>query len=350
MNKIVKKEWSELQPIWNGLLNANPVATPFQSYEYLSFTGKGKPSHKAPFRLCGVRELNVVLYSDNKPIAIAPMLYKKKKGRTTVYLRGHFTALNQLDFIYADLCYDDFKFLMDGIRKLLGDVSFFFNRIYYLSPTRDYLKQYLPSAEMQTHEGFAIRIPQEYDDWYNSLSKSVCATLRLSRNRITKDEIQCATSFYVGDTIDSDTYEKMLSVYVDRFLVKNNIRLGPLQKLAKMVLRFYVHKEKMMQWIKTTDHSFHVVVYMNNQIAAFASGLLCKNKRMIGSKLAINSDFKRYSPGAVLIRSSIEYLSEQKKSNGITIDLFDMGRGGEGGMAYKRSYGGEPYYNYTFIE
>ena len=350
MHKIVKKEWSELQPIWNELVTANPVATPFQSYEYLSFTKKGKPSHKAPFRLCGVRELNVVLYSDNKPIAIAPMLYKKQKGKTTVYLRGQFTALNQLDFIYADLCYDDFKFLMDGIRDLLGDVSFFFNRIYFLSPTKDYLKQYLPSAEMQKHEGFAIPIPKTYDDWYKSLSKSVRATLNLSRNRIKKDNIQCTTKFYFGDTLDSDTYEEMLSVYVDRFLIKNNIRLGILKPLAKKVLSVYVHKEKMMRFISNSSHSYHIVVYMNHQIAAFGNGLLCNNKRMLGSKLAINSAFKRYSPGAVLIRSSIEYLSEQKDSGGIAIDQFDMGRGGEGGMAYKRSYGGEPYYNYTFIE
>jgi len=125
MREVVAKKWNELPAIWHDLYDRNQTATTFQSYEFLTYTGRGKAYRKGLFRLLGLREWNLVLYRDGEAVAIAPLLLKNKRGRVTVYLRGHFTVANQLDFIYADWSYDDFKFLMDYIREQLGEVSFF---------------------------------------------------------------------------------------------------------------------------------------------------------------------------------------------------------------------------------
>ena len=350
MKEIVKKDWSELPSIWNELLDQNPVATPFQSYEYLSLTGKGKPQRKDLFRTLGVRELNLVLYADAVPVAIAPLLYKRRNGKTTVYFRGHFTVANQLDFIYADLSYDDFRFFMDGIRDLLGNVSFFLDRVYGKSQTSGYLKKYLVSAEIQEHESFAIRIPDHYDDWYTGLHKSRREKLNNIKNRVTKDNVQFSVKVYAGEKIDSRVYHKMMFTYVGRFLVKNHFRFGPLQYFVQKVLQLYLLKDKTSRYLNSTGSAFHVIVYMNHEIAAFTSGLIGKDKRMIGNRLAINTKYGRYSPGVVLLSSTIRYLAEQKEAGKTDVEILDMGQGGDGGMSYKTAYGGDIYYNYSFME
>ena len=350
MKEIVKKEWVELPSVWNELIQKNPFATPFQSYAYLTLTGKGKPLRSDMFRILGVKELNLVLYADHVPVAIAPLLVKTKQGKTTVYFRGHFTAACQLDFIYADLSYDDFKFLMDGVRELLGDISFFLDRVYSKSPTSGYLKQYLASAEIQEHEGYAMLIPEHYDDWYKGLHKSQRQKLNNTNNRLAKDNVACTTRLYIGEKIDAAVYRRMIFVYVDRFLVKNNVRFGPFQYIVKKALQFYLLRDKMSRFLNIAGNSFHVIVYMNQEIAAFVSGLLCKNKRILCSRLAIDIKYGRYNPGTVLLSSAIRYLAEEKEANKTDIELMDMGQGCQGGMAYKTTYCGEAYINYTFIE
>ena len=94
-------------------------------------------SRPQTLRACGLDE-----FRDGEAVAIAPLLLKNKRGRVTVYLRGHFTVANQLDFIYADWSYDDFKFLMGYIAEQLGEVSFFLDRVSERTVTCQYLKQY----------------------------------------------------------------------------------------------------------------------------------------------------------------------------------------------------------------
>ena len=127
MREIASKKWSDLKTDWERLHNANAAASPFQSYEYLSRTGKGSLSCREPFRLAGLKELNLVLYEDGEPVAAAALVYKKTKGRLICYLRGHFTTANYLDFAYAPgFSYADFCALMDEVKKRLGNVAFQF--------------------------------------------------------------------------------------------------------------------------------------------------------------------------------------------------------------------------------
>lgn len=350
MKKIVKKEWCELLPLWNDLYDNNINTTPFQSYEFLTFTGKGKPFRKDLFRLFGLKELNLVLYVNNEVVAIAPLLIKSNRKKTKVYFRGHFTTANQLDFIYKNWRYEDFEFLMNGIRSMLSNASFVLDRVSEKTVTCIYLKEYMSSKQIKEHECFSIPIPESYDEWHKSLRKSVRRNLTTHNNRIIKDQINCSTDFFCGQTIDNKTCKKMMGVYADRFIVKNSFYFGPFTKVIKGLLTIFLLRDKVTQWLSRVDKNFHVIVYMDKEIAALGSGVICKDKRIILSRLAIFTKYSKYGPGGILISSAIKYLIEQNKCGDFDIDELDLSQEGDGGNSYKIKYGGLVHHNYTFID
>lgn len=350
MNEIVTKDWSDLPSIWNEVLANNPKAIPLQFYEFLTFTGKGKPYRKDLFRTIGLKEINLVLYANNTPIAIAPLLYKKHKKATIVYFRGHFTSACQLGFVSGNWSYDDFKFLMEGIRSMLGNVSFFLDRVLADSPDAYYLMEYMQSANIEKHDCYAIPIPDDHGEWFDGLKKSVRHHIRNSANRLKKNQITSDTTFYVSKKVDEDIYKDMIMVYADRFIVKNNFKLGPFRPIAKKALHHLLLKDKMTQWLNNVENCFHVIVYMNNEIAAIACGQILKDKRILFHRLAINTKYGKYSPGAVLFDSTMRFLSQQKRGKRIDVDRLDLSKEDYGGLHYKRAYGGKLYHKYSFVE
>lgn len=351
MRNVIEKNWDELSALWPGLFDANIYTTPYQSYEYLTLTGKGKSQRQDLFRLLGVKELNLVLYKDNEAIAIAPLLIKRKKNKQIVYLRGHFTTTYNLDFVYKpDWSYDDFAFLMDSIRDLLGNVSFYFDRVMEWSATYKYLKKYFASGKIEKHECISIPVPHSYDDWLQSLHKSIRRNITKYYNRLERDNINWSVDYYCGEEIDKDTCKKMMIVYAHRFLVKNNFHFGPLKKLVIKILVMMLLRDKITHFLNKSEHSFHSILYMNNEIAAFTSGIICKDKRIAFSRMAINTECAKYGPGGVLLSSMVEHVVEQNQKGNLDIKELDLDQNGYGGMAYKYSYGGIEYYNYNFID
>ena len=108
----------------------------------------------------------MVLLRDNDTIAIAPLLIKKKNHQNTVYLRGHFTKAGELDFIYKNWSYEDFKFLMDGIKSLIGNTSFLLDRVDEKSVTCDFLKEYFPSGKIEKKACVFLPLPNSYEEWF----------------------------------------------------------------------------------------------------------------------------------------------------------------------------------------
>lgn len=299
----------------------------------------------------GVKELNLALYKNNQVIAKAPLLIKKKYKKQLVYLRGHFTAACTLDFIYKqDLCYDDFKFLLDSIRSLLGNVSFLFDRVAERTLTYEYLKKYFALGRVEKEECVSIPLPQSYDDWLKSLHRSTRSNVTLYRNRLERHHVNWFVDFCCRDVIDNDTAEKMMEVYVDRFLVKNNFHFGPLRKLVVKILLAILLRDKVTNFLNHSKNSFHAVLYMNNEIAAFTSGVICKDKRILFCRLSIATKYAKYGPGGVILSSMIQYVIEQNQNGNLDIDQLDLSAGVHGGMAYKLAFGGKEYYRYHFMD
>ena len=347
--EVVKKKWTELKAVWEPLYDGNTRATPFQAYDFLNFTGKGKPQRKDLFRLFGLKEHNFVLYADGEPIAVAPLLVKKKAGIKTAYLRGHFTTANVLDLIYSELSYDDFAFLMDEIRRALGKVRFFFDRVPDFSPVSEHLKRYFATGDMETHECFSIPVPRSYEEWSGGLKKSARHNLRTCSNRIERDGAAVSFEILRGEPVKKELCEKLMFVYADRFMIKNKLRLGPFYKIVRRILTAYLKRDKMTRWLNASKDNFHAVLRLCGEEAAFASGLVCRSGKVILNRLAIYTKYAKYSPGGLLIGSIIRGVVEINERQGAGITDIDLCQEGGGGMSYKAAYGGLPYHNYTII-
>ena len=350
MREVVARKWKDLLPIWNDLYDRNAAATPFQSYDFLTFTGRGKPYRKDPLRLVALREWNLVLYNDGEAIAIAPLLIKRKNGRFMVYFRGHFTVANQLDFIYSDWSYDDFEFLMDYITEKLGQVSFFLDRVSEKTVSCQYLKQYFASKQIEEHECFAIPVTVDYDEWLRGLSKSPRQNLSNHYHRLERDNIDWSVRFICGERLDRRLCRQMMWVYADRFLIKNNCCCGPCRMLVTRALQAYLLCDKMTCWMNREGCNFHAVLTMNGEVAAFASGLVCRDKRILLSRLAILTKYAKYSPGNILVSATLRHIIEQNRNGAMDVEQLDLSQGGQCGMSYKQALGGKVHFSYLFYE
>ncbi len=348
MKEVREMKWRELQPIWQQFNERSQTATPFQSYEFLTFTGRGKPYRNDLFRLVGISEWNLVLYSDGVPVVIAPLLIKMKHGRHIVYFRGHFTVANQLDFIYADYTYDEFKFLMDHIKANLKNPEFILDRVSEKTVTCGYLKSYFESGKIEEHTCFSIPISKSYDDWRKTLSRSARQNLSNHYHRLERDKLNWSVCFCYGEKVEACLCKKLMWVYADRFIIKNDCNFGVLTKLATRMLRKYLLRDRMTQWMNSADGNFHAVLYIEKDVAAFASGLCCRDKRIILSRLAINTGYAKYSPGGLLISSVIRHIIAENAKGEMDVSELDLSQGGQEGMCYKQAYGGKPHYNYVF--
>ena len=279
MRQIHEKKWSELSSIWHELYEKNLTATPFQSYEFLTHTQKGKPYRKDLFRLIGVREWNLVLYDDDKPVAIAPLLVKKVHGKHRVVLRGHYTVANQLDFIYESWSYDDLKFLMDHIKTKLGCVSFLLDRISEKTVTCGYLQNYFSPDCFERAECFSIPVAEDYNVWLKSLSRSARGNISTYYNRLRKDNQPWSIDVYCNQSIDKKLTKKLMRVYADRFISKNGFRMGFCRKIVSWLLHLYLVKDQMTRWMNRGEGNFHAVLNIGSDVAAFASGLICRDKK-----------------------------------------------------------------------
>ena len=345
MRKIATKKWSELKTDWQRLQDVNAAASPFQSYEFLSRTGKGNLFYTEPFRLVGLKELNLVLYEDGEPIAVAALLHKKTKGRHLCYLRGHFTAASYLDIMHKPgSSYADFQALMDEAKKQLGSVAFQFDRIRDDTVTSRYMSAYFASGETNRHECARISLEQSYDSWLQSLHKSTRQSLNNRRNRLLTDRADWSADIRRGCDVDKSTYKKAMRVCAERYMTKKAFRFGPLSGLAKKALAALLLRENVSQWVAQSADSLVALLRINGEIAAFASMVVCRDKRVTGIRFAISARYARYSPGGLLLSELVRYLIEARQKGELNADQLDMGQGVSGGASYKYAYGGETCY------
>ncbi len=348
MREVREMKWGELAPIWQDLYEKSRTATPFQSYEFLTYTKKGKAQWRDPFRLFGVREWNLLLCDDGRPVAIAPLQIKCKRGVCTVVLRGQFTVANHLDFIYESWSYDDLKFLMDYIRQRLGRVSFMLERVSEKTETCGYLKRYFADNRMEEFECFSIPVPDSHDEWLKGLSRSVKRNLNGYHNRLQRDNLAWSVDFYSGQPIGKELCSRLMRVYAGRFLDKNSFRIGSLRHIVIPLLQMFLIRDRMTRWMNRGEGNFHAVLNVGGEVAAFTSGIFCRDKRIILSRFAINTDYSRYGPGGVLLSALVRHVIDQNQSGAMDIRELDLSQGGQGGMSYKPAYGGKPHCNYGF--
>lgn len=330
--KTIRRYWyisKKIQMAWLGFENGFGIS-PFLFYSYL----KNVFFHTFFFKFFE-RPCIYTVEEDGDILLIAPMKYNIKKKNWM--LLGDIFGSGEADFLYAQTLSNEKRIQLtyDLISSFNG--KFEFSRISEESILFKVCKEM--TLEYAYNNSVMILIPEDYDVFNQSLSSSVRQNLRTSYNRMKRDEIFYQLEFYEkgnDNTMEKIFYE-IMPVYLTRQRGKYNNHNGFAKNLYSFFYRNLKHDSISL---KNSENAVHFVLRINNEIAAFFSGL--KNKTgdiIVVPRLAINDKFSFYSPGYLLLNESIKFLKERE------VKILDLTRGTE---KYKTAFNGIVYKTYDF--
>lgn len=331
----------KIKEIVDELYKDNVWLTPYQSFDYLAFTGKGFTA-RHPENMLFLRERNFILYRNNIPIAVAPLLVNGLKTKV-VQLRGIYTGAGNLDLIYRqDISYEEFLFLMEEIKNEMGFAQFIFSRISQKSLICDYLERYVSSIDGVKEDDencYEIIVPDSYDEWNKSLSKSTRQNIRTSYNRLDTDGKTIKYIYGNESTIPESIFSEIMEVAGKRASEYAHSD----GKFIQKAYTFLKKRDPVVRFLQQHNKCFYATVYIDELLAASMIGLFSNDGRMIIPRLSYDSSFSRYSPGGILINETMKIFSEEAVFDGVK--SLDLSRGDE---KYKTVYGGIKHQNYAF--
>ena len=185
----------------------------------------------------------------------------------------------------------------------------------------------------------SIPIPHIFEDWFLTLSSSSRQNVRTAYNRLKRDgltfkTITCSKSY----TLSDEKRKQIMSLYTKRLFTKYN-KTGNIKTIIKKMLYKYIKHDTLSLF--KLDNTFHNILYINGKPAAFLSGFIDHgNSTIVVPRLAVDIEYKFYSPGYVLLYETIKQLAEEG-----AIKQLDLSRGDE---KYKLDLGGQKYSTYAF--
>ncbi|MCF0125598.1 MAG: GNAT family N-acetyltransferase [Clostridia bacterium] len=274
-------------------------------------------------------EILIVSDETNKPVMIAPFAYDRraKKHRFIYAVNG----AEYCDFIYSDKTDDSV------IKNALGMVFSELEGELELNwipegKTKRLLEGmgYLPS---HTYENTIIDLTpfENHNVYISSLSKNARQNLRTSYNRLEKDNKS------IKLILEKKVSNKIFSQIIDLYQQRHNIAYGIKTGWFK---GFYLkHFNYSSRCLKTSAESLHAILYIDGKMASFCSGYL-REGRYIIPRLSMNTNYKFYSPGILLINELAKHAFAD-----ICISKIDLALGNE---KYKLQMGGKVIYSYKF--
>lgn len=336
--KVKIMKWEDLKEYALSIYENNKLLSPYQSYRFLSVTGVGKVD-KNPLACIGYKPYNFVLFRGDLVVAIAPLYAKKQNGMYFSVPRGYFTSAGHLDFIYReDFSFDEYNFLINAIKQYFGKCEIKMDRVSERSLTFKYASRD-KLVKLESSIMVSIDIPENYDAWYKSLSKSVRQNIRTAYNRMNTDGKVFEFKYFLYQSPDKKINSDILHLFARRLCEHSKIK----STLAEALLYRMKSHHPMTVGIDSDPGYIGAVLYIDNKLAAFFNGFVGNDKRVLVPRLAVNLDFNRYSPGGILINEFIKTIKSDEFSEEI-LEL-DLQRGDE---PYKYSYGGKEYFNYSW--
>ena len=179
-----------------------------------------------------------------------------------------------------------------------------------------------------------ISFGSDYQEYFNSLSKSNRQNIRTAYNKLTKDDkeyhLECLQGFSINKTI----IKQQIGIYNKRALEQRAKRRSIITKFKQLYFN------PITVACMRLDNAISFNFYINNRIAAFMIGFKTNFNSIVIPRLAIDSEFAKYMPGKLLINEAIKYLVAHSDIRNI-----DLSRGDE---KYKYDMGGKTHYNYDF--
>ena len=321
----------ELETIWTAFYRGNRHLFPYQSYEYNQVAYR---CFRFQTSRLNEKYFFYVYYQDKTPKLIMPLILKQNK----LYIFGDFESAGALDFIYPeDVCPGDFAEGLTELRKIHTE-ELCINKLNIRSKLYDYLLlqgQEKPANIRQTGRRICVKIPfNDYDSYYNRLTKNNRQNLRTAYNRLEKDGLSWNLAVDRKIRLHSKSYQDEFAIYLKRESERDNKSRGFFSKLRLK------YTDPVTVALRNMKNGYDFKFYIGNKLAAFMMGLESENKEVIIPKLAIDSNFSKYSPGKLMINETVKYLTAN--SNIRTLDL------SKGSEKYKYDMGGTEHINYDF--
>lgn len=303
--------------------------SPYLYYDYMKFIA----DYTRWLTLYRVR-IACVCDESGKILMIVPLKFSLGGGYCKML--GDIQGCDRTDALYAPG--------LDGeCRDAL--TSFFYSRmrrkmkVYRIQEGSPMLSQ-IPEeriAKVGTNPYVRLAVPSDPDAAIAALSSSVRQNLRTAYNRMRRDgrEFTLEVAGEMSPVSDS-VWKEIMDLYFNRLFTKykgNKIK-GVLSRVRWRLL-YYVFKHDTKS-LRSLPNARHIMIRDGSRLVAFMSGMLTHDKSSLTiPRLAINGEYRFYSPGYILIDKTLRYLSAQ----GVVSEL-DLSRGDE---KYKFDMGGNPY-------
>ncbi len=246
------------------------------------------------------------------------------------------------DFVYSenDITLNAVKEIISTIRKDFNATSVSISMIKECSSIAKYLSQ--DSTVLKTElPAVAIHLEKNYEEYLQSLSKSVKQNIRTAYNRLKRDELDYKLTILDRNNVPSIDFNKLKELYalrnsfrkekhnwkVKTFQALNNGFSGPADMFD-------------LNELKQTDFTLGLLEF-KNEVAAYFFGFE-RNGKIEINRVVINDAFKFYSPGMILFNEYIKIAFEQN------LKVLDLTNGDE---KYKFDLGGKMHnvYNATIL-
>ena len=328
----IHKTLMSVKESWKRLEKDNGVdVSAYQSYYVNAVVKKRLPVY-------GLKERYSARYwellEDGKPVMILPVCkYQRKDDYCSI---GKFNGFQVYDFIYSrDMTVEKMQQCMDFILHSLQLNKLALNNV----PENSVLYQAVAQSQAfcdgyristGSNDNVAIDTENDYDLWHSKLSKSTRQNIRTAYNRMNTDGVQLRVEILRGEKIKRKNLDQLIDLYCKRHEERYEVTTSAGKKLYLKYLDFST------ACLRSYPDNFCAMVYMDNQLAAFMSGLVEKQgTSVVIPRLSIEDRFSRYSPGVVLINETVKWLTSDTG-----IRFLDLSKGAEG---YKISMGGKLY-------
>lgn len=312
------KEFSciySLKKIWKELVDESSKNI-YQSYEFNVLYYKYRITSISNIKKRNTKCRFIVAYENGEAKCIAPLAIDNFPEKT-IRLLGHGTNAGYLDYIYRDPNY--VKILYNYIEKKYSGYRFDYIFVRENSPLSDIMK---PCG---IFNNYAIMF-KEYETYFASLSKSTRQNIRTAYNRIKSDGMNFEFKVYNSfQTLGKEKLNLLNRIYHKRKADWNDGKI-----IDERTQRKFLKRDVIYVGLKKMTNPIVAILTIDSGVAAFFIGFSYDGGICI-PRLAIDTDYGRYSPGMILINEYLKSLPCNQEY------IFDLCRGDE---KYKSSLGG----------
>lgn len=320
--------------LFDGISNSPFQFKEWQELLYQEFMAQKKPG----------KYIGGILFLGEEPV-LGGHFFKKATGRTKgLFLLGSGgdTDYNDLIWFKDTISTDSINFFINRMLEITDQDRIWISQVLKESHLSNWAVEY-GANHIRSNPCAQIWLNDSYEEYWNSLKKSVRQNIRTAQNRIKTDNKTFEIIIMEDSYIPEEIIQKYHSIYENRRIKKNG-KLGIKQSFYEFNRKRLKRKYDLSVEAMRHVHNFlSAYITIDGIIAGYFYGVKDKRGKVCLMHVAVDDEFSRYSPGMILLSKTIEMEIEKK-----SVACFDLTNGDEG---YKFSLGAVPhsteYYCYT---